>query len=287
MNMTESTVGAALAQAAARLRAVAERPHLEAERLLAAVLGRERPWLLAHPEAPLAAEALADFWTRVERRLAHEPLPYLLGEAEFFGLSFRVTPAVLIPRPETEQLVELALAWLRAHPQARRVADVGTGSGCIAVSVAYHAPLVQVEALDISAEALEVARGNAQRHGVADRVYFHQGHLLEPLITAVDVLLSNPPYVADEAWLDLPPSVQREPRLALLGGKAGLDLIAALLEQAPRVLKPGGLLLLEIGAQQGAAVLALAQAAFPGAKGEVLRDSFGLERFLRVELEKT
>ncbi len=285
--MTESTVGAALAQAAARLRAVAERPHLEAERLLAAVLGRERPWVLAHPEAPLTAEALAEFWARVERRLAHEPLPYLLGEAEFFGLRFRVTPAVLIPRPETEQLVELALAWLRAHPQARRVADVGTGSGCIAVSVACHAPQVQVEALDISAEALEVAQFNARRHGVADRIHFRQGHLLEPLAAAVDVLLSNPPYVADEEWPDLPPSVRREPRLALVGGKAGLDLIAALLEQAPRVLKPGGLLLMEMGAQQGAAVLALAQAAFPGAKGEVLRDSFGQERFLRVELETT
>ncbi len=286
LKMSEWTVGAALADAAARLRAVAERPHLEAERLLAAVLGRDRPWVLAHPEIVLSDEVLADFWGRLERRLAHEPLPYLLGEAEFFGLRFRVTPAVLIPRPETEQLVELALAWLRTHPLARRVADVGTGSGCIAISVARAAPWVQVEALDISAEALEVARYNAEQHGVAERIHFRQGHLLEPLPEPVDVLLSNPPYVAAREWESLPPSVQREPHQALLGGLDGLQLIAELLDAAPGALHPGGLLVMEIGAQQGAAVLDLAQAAFPAARCEVRRDLFGQERFLRVIWER-
>lgn len=282
--MTEATVGAVLAQAVARLRAQVERPQMEAERLLAFVLRRERPWVMAHPEARLTPQAVADFLALVERRAAHEPLPYLLGEVEFYGLPFTVTPAVLIPRPETEALVELALAWLRTHPWAHRVADVGTGSGCIAVSLAHAAPHVEVYALDISAAALAIARENARRHGVAERITLLQGHLLEPLPAPVDVVLSNPPYVAADEWEALPPSVQREPRLALVGGADGLELIAELLRMAPRHLRAGGLLALEMGETQGAAVLSLARETFPQAQSEVRRDAFGRERFLVVEL---
>ncbi len=282
--MADRTVAEGLAWAVERLRTVAERPHLEAERLLAHVLRCERPWLIAHPEAALTEQAFADFQALVERRAAHEPLPYLLGEAEFFGLSFRVTPAVLIPRPETEGLVELVLAWLRAHPAAREVADVGTGSGCIAVSVAHAAPHVRVVALDISTAALEMAQENARRHGVAERVHFYPSHLLEALPAPVDVIASNPPYVEAGAWESLPPSVQREPRLALLGGADGLALIAELVRIAPRYLRAPGLVVVEIGEQQGAAALRLARDVFPQARCDVRRDAFGRERFLCVDL---
>lgn len=277
------TVREALAQAAARLQGVAERPWMEAERLLAHVLKCERAWVIAHDEERLKPRAAANFLALVERRAANEPLPYLLGEVEFFGLTFKVTPAVLIPRPETEGLVEQVVAWLNAHPHARTVADVGTGSGCIAVSLAHAVPRITVAALDNSPDALTVARQNARRHGLAKRVFFLHGHLLEPLPMPVDVIVSNPPYVAEHEWEALPPSVRREPRQALLGGADGLALITELLRAASRYLAPGGLLAMEIGETQGAAVLRLARQAFPLARCEVRRDTFGRERFLWVE----
>lgn len=279
----DMTVSEALAQAAARLQGVADRPWMEAERLLAHVLKCDRAWLLAHGEERLKPRAAASFGALVERRAAHEPLPYLLGEVEFFGLTFKVTPAVLIPRPETEGLVELVIAWLNAHPHARTVADVGTGSGCIAVSLAHAVPRITVAALDNSPDALTVARQNVRRLGVTKRVFLLHGHLLEPLPMPVDVIVSNPPYVAAHEWEALPPSVRREPRQALLGGADGLALITELLRAAEHYLSPGGFLAMEIGETQGAAVLRLAWQVFPQARCEVRRDAFGRERFLCVE----
>lgn len=281
---TNITVREALAQAAVRLQGVAERPWMEAERLLAHVLKCDRAWVIAHDEERLDPRVVANFWALVERRAANEPLPYLLGEVEFFGLTFKVTPAVLIPRPETEGLIELVIAWLNTHPHARIVADVGTGSGCIAVSLAHAVPRITVTALDNSPDALAVAQENANRLGVAERISFQQGHLLEPLAGPVDVIVSNPPYVAEHEWDVLPPSVRREPRQALLGGADGLALITELLRAASRYLLPGGLLAMEIGETQGAAVLRLARQAFPQARCEVRRDTFGRERFLYMEV---
>lgn len=266
--------------AAQHLRAAADRPQVEAELLLAHLLDCTRPHLLTHLDDALAPERAAAYQALVERRAAGEPLPYLTGRAPFFGREFAVTPAVLIPRPETELLVELALDWLAQHPRAR-VVDVGTGSGCIAVTLARHAPEARLTATDIAADALAVARRNAQRHGVAERVDFVRADLLAPLAGA-DLIVSNPPYVATGEWDALPPSVRREPCGALLAGADGLDAVRRLLAQAASRMRPGGLLLVEIGAGQGDAAQALAQAAFPQAKCEVLRDLAGKDRVLRV-----
>lgn len=272
---------ATLRWASAQLSLHTDRPHVEAELLLAHLLHQPRAYLWAHPEAALTPQQAADYAAWVQRRAAGEPLPYITGQIEFFGLTFAVTPDVLIPRPETETLVETALDWLKAHPDAVAV-DVGTGSGCIAVALTVHAPSLRLYATDISPAALQVARANAERHNVAERITFLEGDLLTPLPEPLDLILSNPPYVADDEWDALPLSVQQEPRLALLSGADGLDAIRRLLAQAPTRLNPGGLLLVEIGERQGEAAQALAQAAFPQAAVSILPDLAAKDRVLKI-----
>ncbi len=274
------TVGGAIKWAARRLHPTS--PRLEAELLLAHLLQRARPYLLAHPEASLTPEQAATYAAHIARRAGGEPLPYITGRVEFYGLDFTVTPAVLIPRPETELLVEEALVWLQDHPQAT-AADIGAGSGCIAVTLAVQTPALRLIATDCSLAALSVARANAERHGVAVRITFLEGDLLAPLLAPVELLVSNPPYVAEDEWDALPSSVRREPRAALLAGPEGLDALRRLLGQAPEFLRSGGLLLIEIGERQGTAARALAQAAFPHADVRILTDLAGKERLLRVQ----
>ncbi len=278
-------LAAALRWAGDQLAPHADRPQTEAELLLAHLLHQPRTYLRAHPEAILTPQQAADYVAYVQRRAAGEPLPYITGQIEFFGLLFAVTPDVLIPRPETEILVEAALNWVKAHPDAVAV-DVGTGSGCIAVALAVHAPTLRLYATDISAAALQVARANAERHTVAQRIAFLEGDLLTPLPEPVDLILSNPPYVAEGEWSTLPLSVQREPRAALLAGVEGLDAIRRLLTQAQTCLKPGGRMLVEIGERQGTAVRSLAQAAFPTAHIVVFPDLAGKDRLLSIALER-
>jgi release factor glutamine methyltransferase len=219
------------------------------------------------------------------RAAAGEPLAYLTGHREFYGLDFLVDARVLVPRPETETLVDLARA--HAHPHApTRILDVGTGSGCLAVAVARHLPSAHVTATDISAGALAVARRNADRHGVSDRVTFVQSDLLSDCrlqTSSFTLLLANLPYIASSDLPRLPVS-EHEPRLALDGGSEGLDLIRRLLADAPRVLSSNGGLLLEIGADQGQAVSALARTAFPAAQIRVHRDWAGLDRVVAITL---
>ena len=267
--------------ASAQLSPHTDRPHVEAELLLAHLLHQPRAYLWAHPEAALTPQQAADYAACVQRRAAGEPLPYITGQIEFFGLTFTVTPDVLIPRPETETLVEAALAWLKAHPDAVAV-DVGTGSGCIAAALAVHAPALRLYAIDISPAALRVARANAERHTVAEHITFLEGDLLTPLPEAVDLIVSNPPYVTDDEWDALPLSVRQEPRTALLAGADGLDAIRQLLAQAQTRLRPGGLMLVEIGERQGEAAQALARAAFPKANVTILSDLAGKDRVLRI-----
>jgi len=261
--------------------------------LLAHTLGRPRAWVLAHPEHVPSPKEAQIFLQLQERAASREPVPYLLGKWEFFKLDFIVTPAVLIPRPETELLVEKALAWLKRPPTAdrrrrrsavggrRSVADIGTGCGCIAVSLAHLVPNVRIVAIDISAEALEVAQANARRHGVADRIEFYRGDLLRPLAEPVELMCANLPYVPT-ASLDHLPVAQTEPRLARDGGPDGLALIRRLLAQAPAKLAPGGALLLEIEAGRGGATLALARTAFPDAQVRLHRDLAGLDRLIEL-----
>ncbi len=266
-----------------RLTPHSETPALDAQTLAMHILGRSRAWLLAHPEyIPTTDEAtrLEDATARLQ---AGTPLPYVLGRWEFYGLPFRLTPAVLIPRPETELLVEQALAWLRRHPKRRLAVDVGTGSGCIAVTLAKHVADLRVLATDLSGAALAVARANARTHGVDQRIHFLRANLLQPLEAArIDLICANPPYIPTTTLQQLP-VYQREPTLALDGGRDGLQTIRPLLTQARRHLAPAGLLLVEIEASLGKKARDLARQVFPQANIELLRDLAGRDRLLRIQ----
>lgn len=258
-------------------------PELDAELLLAHALDVERSWLMAHPDYQLTPKQELSFQELLARRLAREPLTYITGQRWFYDVQLIVTPAVLIPRPETEELVHRALAWLKERPRAVLV-DVGTGSGAIALAIAKHATEAHIYATDISSEALEIARLNAKRLGLAHRVKFLQGDLLTPLPEHVDILLANLPYIAEAERESLMPEVVAyEPATALFSGESGLEHIAHLLAQAPDYLRPGGRILLEIGSNQAEAALALAGRAFPRAEREIIQDLAGRDRFLLVQ----
>ena len=251
------TLRAALQDAASQL-ASSPTGRRDAELLLMRATGRDRAYLLTHPEAKLTAGQAAVYQSWLERRARHEPVQYILGEQEFFGLKFRVTPDVLIPRPETEHLVEATL--VRAvHNRPLRIVDVGTGSGAVAVAVAHALLNAQITALDISGAALAVALENAQRHGVEERIRFVQSDLLAAVAPAAvvneqfDMVVSNPPYVAESELLE-PQVREYEPAAALFAGPDGLDIYRRLIPQAHSALRPGGWLLMEIGHGQGDAL---------------------------------
>jgi release factor glutamine methyltransferase len=254
-------------------------PRLEAEVLLGHVLETSRTGLMAHPERSLTSDQVERYETLVRRRASDYPLPYLTGRVEFYGLELEVTPEVLIPRPETETLVDLALARRPTH-----IVDVGTGSGCIAVSVAVHLPRATVYGIEISPAALAVARRNVERHGVAGRVQLMVGDILSPRPGPVDLVVANLPYIPTGQCASLPASVRdHEPWLALDGGPGGLAVIRRLLVQAPAVLRPGGGLLVEIGADQGETASRLARTYFPQAEVRVHPDLAGRDRVLEVQ----
>jgi release factor glutamine methyltransferase len=280
--------GEALAQAAIQLRNEGvESPRLDAELLLAHVLGVNRAAILTWPDRPLTPKQLTRYRNLVLRRAAREPLAYIVGHREFYDLDFVVDARALIPRPETELLVEHALRTARRiTPEAGtplQLADVGSGSGAIAVTLAVHLPQATIYALDDSAEALALTTENARRHRVADRVHPLQGDLLSPLPQPVDVITANLPYVATTEWEELPPEIRiHEPRAALDGGPDGLALIRRLLAMASPHMRPGGALLLEIGASQGGAVTALARQHLPQARVQVYQDLAGLDRLVLI-----
>jgi release factor glutamine methyltransferase len=293
-----------LSEIAGRLRKVSDTPELDAQVLLAHVLDRPRSWLLAHPEADLSPARQAALMEALSRLEGGELLPYVLGHWEFFGLDFIVTPDVLIPRPETELLVEHAIGWLQAHSGRRQAADIGTGSGCIAVSLAVHVPDLQLLATDISPAALDVATRNAHKHRVADRIDFVDCDLLpiedntgsnQQLPSSVvrhpssvirhpsfDLLCANLPYIPTPTLHSLPIH-GREPTLALDGGADGLDVIRRLVAMLSQVMAPGGICLLEIEALQGPAVLSLVKNIIPNARVTLHQDLSGKDRLARVE----
>lgn len=274
------TVRDALARAVAALeKASVAEPRWSAELLLAEALRKNRAWLYAHPEHTIHARTQARFREWLRRRSRHEPVWYILNRAEFYGLEFRVNRNVLIPRHETELLVEIALA-IGAGPT---VADVATGCGCVAIALARNMPGAIVYATDSSAAALRLARANARRHGVADRIVFLRGNWLDPLPGPVNTIVANPPYVSAKEMARLPREVRDyEPRQALFGGEDGLDGIRAVIEAAPRCLMPGGSLLVEISPATARRALALAQRYFPAAQAEVRKDYSGRSRILLV-----
>lgn len=249
-------VRAALREGMARLGEARVASHaLAAELLLMHVLGRERAWLYAHPEERVGASEAARYFDLVARRASGVPVQYLTGRQEFWGLEFEVTPEVLIPRPETEHVVEVALERLgqplSTHAAPLRIADVGTGSGCLAVALARELPEAHVVATDISFAALALARRNAARHGIGSRIEVVQCNLLDACGCSppfFHVIVSNPPYVGLSEAASLPREVaEHEPGVALFGGDQGLEVCASLLRQAEKLLAPGGALVVEMG----------------------------------------
>jgi release factor glutamine methyltransferase len=229
---------------------------IDAEVIARALLHWDRARWVADRREPADAGFLDRFAAAITRRARREPVAYIVGEREFYGRPFLVTPAVLIPRPETELVVDEALAHLDARPP--RVADVGTGSGCLAVTIAAERPDAALVATDISADALAVARQNALRHGVSGRIRFEQRALVAPVAGGFDLIVSNPPYIGTRDRESLPDDVRAfEPDLALFAGDTGLDVIGALVPRSSETLRPGGILVMEIGRGQDAAAARL------------------------------
>jgi release factor glutamine methyltransferase len=224
---------------------------LDAEVLLKQFLKTDRIQLLAHPERTLSEEEIAVFAQWVQRRRRGEPVSYIVGEKEFWSLPFAVNREVLIPRPETECLIEEVLACVGQEPGAFRILDIGTGSGAIGVTLAKELPAARVVATDISAGALEVARRNALRHRVAERMEFLLGDLLTPVSGIFDLIVSNPPYIADEKYPLLPEGIRAfEPRQALIAGSGGTAFHRAIIREGANHLRAGGSIFLEIGEGQ-------------------------------------
>jgi release factor glutamine methyltransferase len=249
---------------------------LEGEILLRHVTGLTRASLFSKLEQELTLSQEKALQNALERRLKGEPTAYITGHKEFYGLDFVVNSNVLIPRPETELLVEKALELAKTR-QLKTIADIGAGSGAIAISIAKNLPGVTIYAVDISAEALKVAEENCRRHGVADRIFLLQGNFLEPLSAPADLIIANLPYVKDS---DIPQQgpLSYEPAAALSGGKDGLDAIREFCRQAPGKLKPKGCILMEIGQGQAEAVRKLLKNAFPVSEIQVFKDFAGIER---------
>lgn len=264
-------------------------PALDASVLLAHILNKPRTWVMAHPDLTLTTQQQIQLDDSLARLECGEPFPYVVGHWEFFGMDFDVTPDVLIPRPETELLVEKALAWLQESPVRRTVADVGTGSGIIAISIAAHFPDVRVLATDISQEALQVARKNAVKFDVLNQIDLLQCDLLprhmDPLPTErhFDLICANLPYIPSERLRRLP-IYGREPTLALDGGTDGMEVIRRLLDIAPGWLAPNGMILLEIEATRGVRALNLACDLFSEATIHLHQDLVGRDRLLEIML---
>ena len=299
-------VRAALKQGIARLRAASvPSATLAAELLLMHALGRDRAWLYINPEHLLAPEDSERYFALLARRAAGEPTQYLTGRQEFWGLEFEVTPAVLIPRPETEHVIEVALERLGhrgikinmktgAPNPLLRIADVGTGSGCLAVALARELPHSEIVATDISAPALEVASRNAARHRLSGRIQFIHTSLLEGVLhesritshesRSFDLIVSNPPYIASGEAASLPVEVrEHEPHSALFGGPTGSEIYEPLIHQAAEILRPGGILVLELGYNSAGPVRQILEARRSWANVTVTNDLAGIPRVLAAE----
>lgn len=279
-----TTLRSWLQSASAQLDPISESAALDVQVLLAHFLKKTRSWIHAHPETQIDIPTETALTEALSQLLNGFPLPYLIGHWEFYGLDFLVTPDVLIPRPETELLMETALDWLNIHPQRRSAADIGTGSGCIAIALAKHCPDLTLTAVDISPAALRIAAQNAAANAVQEQIAFVQGNLTQPLDDQYDLICSNPPYIPSYKLPGLAVA-KNEPALALDGGPKGLDAIRSLLTDIPRVLAPGGLALIEIESGQGEAVLDLAHELLPQYHALVLNDLAGLPRLLCINCE--
>ena len=259
-----------------------EDPTLESELLLRHTLKIGRVQLYLELDCELSPDQSKKFWHLIQRRLNHEPTAYITGHREFYGLNFYVDSSVLIPRPESELLVEKAFELAQNRPLSS-IAEVGTGCGAIAISLALNLPQTRIYAIDISASALKVALSNCQKHEVADRICLLEGDMLDPLSEPVDLIVANLPYVR-ESELTRINTLGFEPSLALNGGPDGLDKIRHLCGQADKTLRPGGCLLLEIGQGQGESLTAFLRNLFPSAEIEVIPDLNGIDRVVSLNI---
>ncbi len=271
------------------LEAITDEAAVEAELLVRHATGLDRAGIYANPHWGLTSEQSLMLRELTRRRLHREPLPYILGEWHFCGLPFRVSPAVMIPRSETETLVEESLAWRRHRREEDAgpvtIVDVGTGSGCIAITLATKLPADNVLALDVSPEALTVARENAERLRVVDRMRLLESDLLSAVSGPADLIVANLPYIPGAEVPSLQPEVRlHEPQIALGGGPDGLSLIRRLLAQARSLLSPKGAIMLEINPPQSATLPSEALAIFPGADVRIVRDLAGLDRVVVIDL---
>lgn len=259
-------------------------PRLDTELILAHVLGKDRLFLYMNPGLLPGPAAEREFCRLIGERAAGKPVQYITGRQEFMGLEFEVSSAVLIPRPDTEVLVESVIEWVRESGRHNAVlADLGTGSGAIAVSLAHYIPDTRVVAVDISREALEVAARNAAKHGVSGRICFARGDLLEPLKAmglegGLDGIVSNPPYIPEEDMKDLQDEVKSEPALALCGGPDGLECYRRIADGAPLYLGRGGILAVEAGYGQASDVAGIVGATGRFAPARIIKDLEGRER---------
>jgi release factor glutamine methyltransferase len=272
-------------------------------------LGRDRAWIYSHSESPVASADAEKYFGLLARRAAGEPAQYLTGKQEFWGLEFEVNPSVLIPRPETEHVVEVALERLQVRSGKAdcavgklagkiRIADVGTGSGCIAVALAKELPSVEILATDISPAALEVASRNAVRHGVADRIRFLEADLLDSVFRdsqasvheprAFDLIVSNPPYVARDEAASLAREVgKHEPEVALFGGQTGTEIYGRLIEQAAALLAGGGILVVELGYDSASHVRSILESDAGWMDVEIANDLAGIPRVASAQRVRT
>jgi len=264
--------------------AAVDAPRLTAEVVLAHGLDLTRTQLLTRPDGPVTPDQLARAQRDLDRLVNGEPLAYVVGHREFYDVDLLTDRRALIPRPETECLIEHAVQVMTDHP-APLIADVGTGCGAIAVTLAKHLPRAQIIATDLSPDAIELARENAHRLGVTARIDFRVGSLLEPITETIDLLAANLPYIDDKDWPFLARTIRgHEPKMAFIGGPDGLALVRALLHDAPRVTHSDSIILLEIGAYHGDTVMEIAQHTFPRAYIEIKPDYAGLDRLAVIEV---
>jgi release factor glutamine methyltransferase len=267
-----------------------EDSYVEAKILLGHIMKLSPAQIYTRSEQTLTLEQERNLQRVIERRLWREPAAYIVNRKEFYGIDFYIDSRVLIPRPETELLVEAALefakgnsTWLLSQPRPVLIADVGTGCGAIAISIALNLPQSRVYATDISSSALEVARLNCEYHEVTEQVTLIQGNLLEPVPESVDIIIANLPYIKSSELLELAPEIaEYEPRIALDGGRSGLDLIQQLVEQAGEKINPRGCLLLEIGQEQEKEVVPVIYRYFKKVECEFIPDLNGIKRVVKA-----
>ena len=277
----ENTIGSSLRFFSADLADFTEDPALEARMIIQKATGLSRPVLLCHPEREITAAELSSIEAMTARRKEGHPLPYLLGEWEFYGRSFLVNPSVLIPRPETELLVEEALGWLNSHPSAHMAYDIGTGSGCIAVSLLCECPRLHVTAADLHRNALSTAVSNAERNHVRERFFPVQADLFSAFSGGIELVCANLPYIPS-ATCDVIEPARFEPLSALDGGTDGFELYRRLFAQLSGKMKEESLILCEIEYRQRELALQTAEAFFPGREISVLNDLAGQTRLLQI-----